>query len=59
MRWLCPLVILCCLAAGLLMGRAPTALAQDSWAVYIYMCGSDLESQYGHASIVNDKNNRA
>lgn len=50
MRWLCSLVILCCLAAGILMGRAPTALAQDSWAVYIYMCGSDLESQYGHAS---------
>ena len=38
------------LAAGMLIGCAQPAAAQDSWAVYIYMCGSDLESKYGSAT---------
>ena len=32
------------LVLGLLLGENARAFAQDSWAVYLYMCGSDLES---------------
>ena len=50
-RWLCRLLLVFCLAAGvLLFGCTSKTLAQDSWAVYIYMCGSDLESEQGMAS---------
>ena len=39
------------LAAGMLIGcMQQPATAQDSWAVYVYMCGSDLESMYGAAT---------
>ena len=33
-----------------MFGCTSKTLAQDSWAVYIYMCGSDLESEQGMAS---------
>ena len=39
-RWL----LASLLFVGMLVGSIPQAAAQDSWAVYIYMCGSDLES---------------
>ncbi len=49
-RWLCLLLLFFCLAAGVLLGGMSKTLAQDSWAVYIYMCGLDLESEQGMAS---------
>ena len=35
---------------ALLLGSLPRAWAQDSWVVYIYMCGSDLETESSCAS---------
>lgn len=43
-------VLLCLVVAGILTSDARQASAQDSWAVYIYMCGSDLESAAGLAT---------
>ena len=38
------------LVLGLLLGENARAFAQDSWAVYLYMCGSDLESNNASAT---------
>lgn len=44
-------LILLVLIVGVVVCNLPAALAAgDSWVVYMYMCGSDLESKYGHAS---------
>ena len=47
LRLLLPLVVL---TAAVLGGCAQIGAAQDSWAVYVYMCGSDLESENGSAT---------
>ena len=39
-----------CLALALVLGSVAPALAQESWAVYMYVCGSDLETEYGSAT---------
>ena len=53
-----------CAAVLLLINLCPTALgatdAQDDWAIYLYLCGTDLETRSGAASadmleIVNQK----
>lgn len=45
-------LILFALIVGVAVWNLPAAFAAgDSWVVSIYMCGSDLESQYGCASI--------
>lgn len=50
MKLLCRWLFFFMLAAGVLLGGSPLAAAQDSWAVYVYMCGSDLETEYGAAT---------
>ena len=47
LRLLLPLLVL---TAVLLGGCAGIGAAQESWAIYIYMCGSDLESEEGFAT---------
>jgi len=48
LHFLLPLVVL---TAALLVGDGTGAReAQASWAVYVYMCGSDLESEGGYAT---------
>ena len=38
------------LALVLVVGSLVPASAQESWAVYMYVCGSDLETEYGAAT---------
>ena len=47
LRFLLPLVVL---TVTLLGGCAGSGAAQETWAVCIYMCGSDLESESGFAT---------
>ena len=47
LRFLLPIFVM----MGLLLGGCTgIGSAQDSWAVYIYMCGSDLETSKGFAT---------
>ena len=40
----------CLLACCLVFGSLSPVFAQESWAVYMYVCGSDLETEYGAAT---------
>ena len=49
-KYFSSVLILGLVLVALFLGGLPRVGAQESWSIYIYMCGSDLETESGYAS---------